>query len=368
MKKLSIAFASQDWSKVNDFAYPNGCTWYRCVLPSAILKTLGHQCHVGCIEIRGNVLGVRLAKPLYNGDLFASGHKILVLKLPMHKVNLIATDMAKSMGIKVVVDVDDFFEGIPSENRASEITDPQKNPDNNRKIYFDVMEMADALVCSTSFLFDFYSRKYPKKPVFLVRNSVDTKRWEKTKKKRSAPVVGWVGATPWRANDLEQLAPFIDDYLITRNLKFHHSGNIPNATYAKSAAEALGIGPERFSSLGMAPMTDLPRLFLPIDIGIVPLSDIPFNHAKSYLKGLEYSIAGIPFIASRSPEYELLADAGVGRIATSGKQWVSHLDELLNYKVREDEADLNMDIVKNHFSIESFAGAWETTYTQIMDA
>lgn len=367
MARLSIAFASQDWSTVGDATYPNGCTWYRCVLPAAILNTRGHQCHVGGMEIRESEFGIRLRKPLYEKELFASGHKILVFKLPMHQGNLIAADMAKSKKIKVVVDIDDFFEGLPSNNRAFSLTNPATNPNNNREIYFRMIDMADALICSTSFLFDFYKAKHPSKPVFLVRNSIDTVRWPARRSKKSIPVIGWVGATPWRANDLEQLSPFINDYLITRNLVFHHAGHMPNADYAKPASELLKIDSDRFFATGMQPMTDLPKLFDHIDIGIVPLSNTPFNHAKSYLKGLEYAMAGIPFVASRSPEYELLADAGVGRIADSDKQWMSNLDELLNYKVREDEAELNMEIVRNNFSIESFVGEWERTYAQITE-
>ena len=51
---------------------------------------------------------------------------------------------------------------------------------------------------------------------------------------------------------------------------------------------------------------DYPRMFRNIDIGIAPLSDVPFHHAKSAIKGLEYPAAGVPFIASPSPEAKAL--------------------------------------------------------------
>lgn len=367
MRKMTIAFASQDWSTVNDLSYPNGCTWYRCILPAAILNANGHECHVGLLHVEGSRFGLRIRKPMYKAESVAWGHSMLVFKLPMHSANLVAADMAKSKGIKVVVDIDDWFDGLPKVNRAWAQTDPESNPHNNRDIYFKVISMSDALICSTPFLFDFYKKKHPEKPIFLIRNSIDVLRWPKRVQRKSAPVIGWVGATPWRANDLEQLAPFMDEYLRTRGTKFHHSGHIPNSLNAASASDLLGVDKNRFSFVGMAPMTNIQQLFSHIDIGVVPLNDIPFNHAKSYLKGLEYGMAGIPFIASDTPEYRFLADAGVGRIARNADEWIYHMDELMNYKIRCDEAEFNLEIIKEKFSIESFLNQWETVYSQIMD-
>jgi hypothetical protein len=42
-----------------------------------------------------------------------------------------------------------------------------------------------------------------------------------------------------------------------------------------------------------------------IHVGLVPLTRGPFNEAKSYLKGLEYAAAGIPFIATPTEEYQV---------------------------------------------------------------
>lgn len=32
--ELGVGFASMDWSNVDDGIAPNGCTWYRCILPA----------------------------------------------------------------------------------------------------------------------------------------------------------------------------------------------------------------------------------------------------------------------------------------------------------------------------------------------
>ena len=96
------------------------------------------------------------------------------------------------------------------------------------------------------------------------------------------------------------------------------------------------------------------------DVGVVPLVDIPFNHAKSNIKGLEYAVAGIPFVASPLPEYVLLAEEyGVGRLAKTARDWQRHLKALLDYEVRRDEARRQRHIVAEHFTVRKQARAWD---------
>lgn len=324
----------------------------------------GHVCQIGIVAVTGDKVGVRVRAPLYKQDGIYSGHQMLVFKLPMHITNLVAADIARAAGVKIVVDIDDWFDNLPDTNRAKQQTDPELNKDNNRDIYFQVIEMAHALICSTPFLYEFYKNKYPGKPIFMVRNSIDVARWPNRQTRKNIPVIGWVGATPWRSRDLEQLAPFFREYLTSRKVSFHHSGHIPGVD---SAASLLGIDESSATTMQMYPITQLPELFTNIDIGIVPLNNVEFNHAKSYLKGLEYAAANVPFVASSTPEYEFLADAGVGRIARNETEWVAHFDELMNYGMRSDEAQVNRQIITEHFSIDSFASQWEETYKNIMD-
>jgi hypothetical protein len=82
-----------------------------------------------------------------------------------------------------------------------------------------------------------------------------------------------------------------------------------------SFADQSGIDPKRLKTLPMQPMNRY-HLMFQMDIGLVPLNDIPFNRAKSFIKGLEYTASGIPFVAQGTGEYELLATDGVGRVAT----------------------------------------------------
>jgi glycosyltransferase involved in cell wall biosynthesis len=84
---------------------------------------------------------------------------------------------------------------------------------------------------------------------------------------------------------------------------------------------------------------DYARLSFEFDIGVAPLNDIPFNHAKSWIKAIEYAAAGIPVVMSDVGEYRRLHDQyGIGRLASTKDEWINHLMELKDYTARTPEA------------------------------
>ena len=73
---------------------------------------------------------------------------------------------------------------------------------------------------------------------------------------------------------------------------------------------------------------------------------------------MEYAASGIPFVSQGLPEYARLASLGVGRVAYSPEDWVSHLSELLNYRVRKLEAAESLRLVQEEHSIEARGSEW----------
>jgi glycosyltransferase involved in cell wall biosynthesis len=293
-------------------------------------------------------------------DKAVHGWDIVFMKLIMRKEVADVIQYVKGKQ-KLVVDIDDYFEGLEFSNRAFATTDPKNDSINNREHYFRIIEQADAVITSTPFLYDFYRAK--RKNVFLVRNGIDIQRW--TARKDNAlwrPTIGWVGATPWRSNDLETLAPFMNDFLRKHNLKFHHAGHTADAEFAENQ---LKINNNRAETSPMKPISAYPTMFGKIDIGLVPLNDVPFNHAKSYIKGLEYASAGVPFIASALPEYQNLADDFVGRVACTKNEWINHLEALLDPQLRKDEAIVNREIVEEKFSMKQRGIEWNIVMDKI---
>lgn len=356
----TVSFLTYDWAFGTKPLEPNGCAWYRCYLPMKELEKHGWETGIG-FPGYNEKYGFGLLVP---DNKAVHGWDVIVFKLIM--MDSVASKMleAKEMGQKIVVDIDDWFEGLEKTNMAYTMTDPEKNPRNNRDHYMYIIDNADAIITSTPFLYDFYTKEKGYKNVFMVRNGIDLPRWNQRKDhSRGLPQVGWVGATPWRSMDLETLSPWFGDFLEKNHLSFHHSGHIINAN---EAANQLGIPKSvKRSKEPMKPISKYPELFRKIDIGIVPLNNVQFNHAKSGIKGLEYSAAGVPWIASYSPEYEILEEQGIGRLARNEREWMGHLEELLDPRVRKEDIERNLDNIKKYQSMEVRGADWNEVMHQI---
>lgn len=360
----NVAFLTMDWTRGVDPVEPNGCAYYRCYLPSLQLEEKGWGVATALPEFH----------PEYGFGAFLDknnvhyGWDIVVFKLIMLGTVADILEGPNRPKQKIVVDVDDFYEGLQPTNLAYQNTDPAKHPDNNREHYWRIIDAADAIITSTQFLYDFYTKEKGKKNVFLVRNGIDIDRWHKRKDhSRWLPTVGWVGAIPWRSGDLETLQPFFGEFMKENRLGFHHSGHIKELNF--TAGDLLGLTNEtKFTHEPRKILSQYPQMFKKIDIGLVPLNDLPFNHAKSTIKGLEYTAAGVPFIASWSPEYEFLSNDGVGRVARDKKEWLAHLNELLDPKVRKEDIDRNYEIVKQKHSMSARAENWDYAMQEILDS
>ena len=110
----------------------------------------------------------------------------------------------------------------------------------------------------------------------------------------------------------------------------------------------------------MGTIDTVPAMLRNIQVGLVPLTRNPFNEAKSYLKGLEYVAAGIPFIATPTEEYRLLEAAGIGRLAETPDEWRDHATALLDPATRIEEAARQRSIAQERFDMDGMGEAWAT--------
>jgi len=342
----SAAFLSGDFNTDTKPMTPNGCAWYRLVLPSRAVQQFGWETGVGLPRVSPEY-GIGLA----HNDGMLAGWDVSVLKLLMHETVPHLIGVMQAAGRRVIVDVDDFHYGLDAENVAYHATNPYSNPVNNRAYYEMGIRAADTVTVSTAFLADFYSRRA--RDVRLLRNGLDVERFTPVQQPEK-PVLGWVGATWWRSGDIEILAPWLPRLAEEEKLSVHHAGHIPGDP--KHFAVRAGL--RRVTTQIMKPITEYPELLTKFHIGLVPLARKPFNEAKSNLKGLEYAAAGIPFIATPTEEYRLLAASGVGRLAETEDEWVDHVKELLDPGVRQAEAERQRRIVAEKWQIP--AEAWDS--------
>lgn len=352
---MRVGFLSTDWGDHANMQ-GGGCTWIRMQHPQIALKNIGVQAFVGEIgwsDTQGFVcvhpierLKKGAAGVIKNYTSCEGNLDVVILKLLMHKDTSEYIKKARALGQTIIIDTDDHFENLPPDNLAFRTTDPKANPDNNRNFMIKSYSEVDGIIASTDFL---YNRmiKYNNN-VKLVENSLFPehfiKRYDTAKDK---PVIGWIGMMLWRVEDIRDMAGIIGPFIESNDLMVHHTGAVnDNPMWF---AEAINISPERLTTLPPAPPLAYPKLLMPIDIGIVPLTNNTFNEAKSYLKGLEYAFTNIPFIATRTVEYEKLASSGVGFTADKPKEWIKHLNFLLDQDNRRKSAEQAYEIaMKSH--------------------
>ena len=349
----SIGFVTQDWSFATDSPSLGGAGHYRLAIPAAALAAQGYDVSLGALigaKVNGSrhpALGV-LPPHLMEAEreeqlAAASWPDVLVMQRVMLVDVIEHVREARLAGQRIVQDIDDWFGGLPTSNRAFQATHVSRNAEANVSHYFGVLAASDLVIASTPYLAERVERRCGR-PTVVCRNAIDLDRWTIERPQREPPVLGWVGALTHRAYDLEQLRGLLGQVLGHGYAeRFHHSGWSP---FTKSAAVRLGLPHDAVTTVGMASIEDYPHLLKFFDVCVVPLDLIPFNRAKSAIKGMEYAASSIPFVASASDEYRYLHDEyGIGRVALRTKDWLRHLRELADPEVRAKEARVQRERV-----------------------
>lgn len=81
------------------------------------------------------------------------------------------------------------------------------------------------------------------------------------------------------------------------------------------------------------PYSQWPGLLANFDIGLVPCAG-EFDARRSWIKPMEYSIMGIPWIASKTPAYDGLEQYGVF-VDNTPDAWAAALEEAIDHKADE---------------------------------
>ena len=143
--------------------------------------------------------------------------------------------------------------------------------------------------------------------------------------------------------NIEELKGWLGPFLEKHDLKFHHAGML--ADKPKDLANIAGFDPERLEETTGTNVWNYGNILLPIDIGIVPLTANNFNESKSSLKGVEYAMTGIPFVAGNTFEYRKMAEEGAGFVAKKPADWIRHLERLIDPDFRKETAKKNYESI-----------------------
>lgn len=366
---MRIAFISPDINSIDGpdgNATPGGSNYARCWIPGKALEAAGHYVVQGMAIQLNSDLRLDVFDGPTNDRTVHENMDVIVLHRWMDKMASAFVRTARRSGQVIINDVDDWWWGMSQSNSSFNLFNPRHNPDTNLVHYSRNLGVSSAITCSTPFLAEKMAQRAARVPTFLIRNRIDAERYPRCDV--SGPtMVGWVGHSGARSGDLETMHGILLPWCKKTGAGFFHGGaDKPE----HSARNILGF-PEDWPgrSMPMQLIDNYPKLFRrgKINIGIVPLSSMPFNTAKSYIKGLEYAACGIPFIAQATPEYvHLCQEYGIGFVAKRPKEWLKLLDRLNDPSERVSWGAIFRDRVQQFTPTASdLAGEWERVIEKV---
>jgi len=338
---MKVGFATADWSHTvleeNETRAMGGSGWIRIGQYSPFL-TIDHVIGTLVFHKEVGIFGVTDSNGTHHLDCeIIYMQRWMLWDIPEN------IRRAKSAGQTIVNDLDDWYWGLHERHFAKNYIDPKYSKEENTDFYRDVLRLSDLVVVSTPFLANAAKTRLGVTNVVMLENCVDFDAYKMRQHTDGVTTIGWHGSTGHRSGDLDILrdvCPTLDP----ERFVFHHTGHTGQSP---PFWDEIGVEKNRVTLYPLVSPTKIP-LMLPFDIGIAPLNDIPFNHAKSWIKPLEYIAAGIPFVASKGHEYKRLREEyGIGRLANKMIDWQKHFNGLSSPEARQSEALANREAVQS---------------------
>lgn len=336
---VRLGIASGDWihpKKLNsDKPHWGGSGWARM---GQYVSLFPFETHVGVLTwISNRFFIVDIAGGVHDVD-------VIYMQRLMHQGLLTHIPMAQKAGQIIINDLDDWYWGLSVTNQAYWINHPSKNPTENTNHYKGVIARSNFVTVSTPYLAD-RIKQFVRCPIIVLPNYVDVARFKgcHTDSGSTTPTVGWVGSTAHRSQDIQTMSGWLKPMAENGAVHLYHGGHHESAP---TFASELGVSEELVRTRNSVPAEEYPYL-MDMDIGVVPLNKIPFNEAKSDIKGLEYASAGVPFIAQDTSSYKSLAnDYGIGLVAKNAHDWIRGIKSLSDPSLRTDLGSQFQDLVR----------------------
>ena len=336
---MKIGIASGDWRVVDGESRWGGAGWARLGQFVPYLRAAGHEVTVGTLWRHKDVMAV---------EDWETKRKVIPdvvwLQRIMHATVDETIRMGQRQGQIVINDLDDWYWGLDSRNEAWLASHPKVNDNENTNNYAKAVGASDYITVSTKYLADRIMNKWSPQCV-LLPNTIEVDRFTPVEQ-TDEPTYGWAGSTAHRSGDLREIRGIWRG--ISPEFGVIHSGHNPYSK-AETFAEGIGVPEDNVTKIDMATHDKYPEL-LKMQVGLVPLRDTPFNHAKSYIKGLEYAASGIPFIATPLTEYKVLHEMWEHQfdLAKRPKDWIKALNRMKSISYRYERAAYLQEAVRDH--------------------
>ncbi len=327
MDKTSIFYI------VDDFF---GCGWYRCHVPGLELKRRGYEVVLdGAIDPAG-----------------VEAFDVIVFQRQWRPQAVQAMEYAISLGKTVVYELDDDLWNLHESNPAYEAW-------SNPAILGGAERLLRSahLVTTTTPALAQHLRRFNKN-IRILPNMLPLEHWQVPRDRPEGydkVVVGWAGsASRWR------------DLSIVKEVGKQLLDKYPNVELlVASGDDSNMIFPPhpRIGRLQGVKIEQYAYSLTQFDIGLAPVVDSRFNQAKSDLKFLEYSMLGIPTVASHVESYvHSIVNGENGFLAKNDKDWLKYLQRLIEQPELRAEIGAAAKAFADERTIDKTAWMWEQAY------
>ncbi len=175
---------------------------------------------------------------------------------------------------------------------------------------------------------------------------------ERPANRHAGIVIGWIAALEHRADAAHiRLAEALEAVL---------------AKHPEVRVECIGVNlglSQRYRHDEFVDFKLLPRRIAGFDVGIAPLTDIPFNRSRSDIKVKEYAASGVPWVASPVGPYAGLGE-DQGGILAPDDGWFEALDRLVSSRKERKRLARKARKWAKGQTIDAVAERWERVFAE----
>jgi glycosyltransferase involved in cell wall biosynthesis len=337
------------------YVYPAdiyGCGCYRLIWVSQVLKAQGHDVTIIAPTDHARSIGGDLDTQDDNRLVALGQHPpdadLIVMQRIVMRQLAQAIPFIRERGIAVVVDMDDDLTTIHPSNIAFTRLHPKRGatPYYSWTNAEQACHAATLVTVSTPPLLKPYA---PHGRGRVLRNCIPSRYLDIGHV--DTDHLGWAGSVHSHPDDLHAVGPAAGRLVREGRCRFLSVGD------PDGIRSALGLPGEPYS-YGPVHIGEYPYAVAHLGVGMAPLADTAFNRAKSWLKPLEMSALGVPWVASPRAEYQLFHDQGVGELAEQPRDWYRAMRRLLaDEQLRAEQSQAGRAVAAEH-TIEGNAWRW----------
>lgn len=334
---------------VRVYVYPAdvfGCGHYRLIWPAEALRQ-NHGVDVITVP-PGDITGIGIRRDAVTGAhraMYPKDADVIVFQRPSHPQLVDVISLLRDEGVAVVVDVDDDLRHIHPANPAWAHLHPKSNTDHTWGEVSRACREATLVTVSTPQLEKVYGAHGRVNTLYnyIPAEFLDTRHTNES-------WVGWAGSTHSHPDDLRVLGTAVQE-LLDERIPFRVVGT------SAGAGKQLGLMVDP-SETGAVEFYDWPAEVAKIGVGVAPLTDTVFNSSKSWLKPLEYSAMGVPWVASPRTEYKRLHSYDCGVLAETPRDWARELKRLAKDEHLRSDESVRARLAATRLTIEEHAWRW----------